>query len=373
MKIFLITTIICAILLSGCSDKNGIETQTETQTETDTASVEKDNIESEIDDETEDNIVVNEQLTEAVRANFTIEQKLQKEYPIYKIDFPQYDLEQIKTDFFPNDKSEYELQQEESEGNIFYSLETEDGTNMFSHSGYISAATKEALYYDEFIYLEEEKNESKDAELSFMSRQEVEELCKEYLRQLGDFSVYSTEITAYTESYLNKASERQKEEGGLKYERESWTQEEEAYLVEIIFEENGLPIINQAYALNNEKQMIPMVCTMLISKAGIEEFVFRTPVGFQEERNEEVIDVSEALEVLKKRFSIIVMQNEMEINRAELIYIFQEVEEGTYQLQPCWDFQLKEDITYESNSGEQKTIQRTHEYFVNAVTGELVE
>ena len=366
-KILFIT--MCMLLLAGCAEKEKMQKSV------------KENVAEEADggnkqekEEKTQNIqkVWKEQLTEKVSADFTIEQEIQKEYPIYDVEYPVYDLVSVKETLFPEDKSEYTKSEEESNGYKNMVLQTQSGISMMSSPGYLSASTQESLYYGEFIYLNEEENDSRDAELAFMSRKDIEELCRNYLQKVGDFSVYSAEIIAYTGEYLEIASKKAKEEVRMQYERDNWTEEEEAYLVKFRIEVSNLPVLSEMNGLVTGKEMIPVECVMLVNRHGVQDFYIKMPIAIEEIECVEIIEVSQALEAIKNRFDIIVMDNDMKINRAELMYVLNEAGIDKYQLVPSWAFYMEEKITYETNAGEEKTVDRNHVYFINAVTGEII-
>lgn len=305
-------------------------------------------------------------------------------------------VEDIQKTFFYGDTSQMVYSKhletpEEPKFGYVYSGTSQNGLKITSsYLGSVSR-TNEAEMYRHFLGWGSEvrdadgepNNLGTAEELSFLDKKTIQEEIEEGLNKLIPY-VDIREINFYTltSEYLDKLQKVALKEiknynDPIWYEEEKkyekvWEYEEGAYYVTVEMSMDGIAIsdyINDMLA--NETRLGGYTATFIYNKNGCIYADLPMLLNFEQSQDSSVISVAQALEVLKKDITSVILTNENVIEDAKLQYVLVYVNSSTkLEILPMWIFEGK--VSIETNKGDLGVMDFHEYYFVNAITGEVL-
>lgn len=326
-----------------------------------------------------------ENITENVTADFTLHETYEERWKIYQImnldkteALSDQKIIDAKELFFPQDSSKYVMEFVDDPTEPMKTLTTENGTLVNYGLNIQSGWTAESDIYNDFMYFETEEdtlvNESKEEELSFITKEEVKSLIKDKLSIFTEnqYDIYETDIQAYTCEYLSKlvkalSDSQYKEFINPSTLEHSWVQEDEIYTVHVTFSCDGLPI-RDYYWGSGELYLRPVGANFWLSKDGIINFDINVPPALDEGKETDIRMCDQVLnETIRNRYENIIMKEQLIIRDAVLMYgILPDAGDGREYMTPVWKFTM--DVDTGRSSGENEVMLQ-----VDAVTGKVIE
>lgn len=326
-----------------------------------------------------------ENITENVMADFTLHETYAERWKTYQImkiaqteALSDQKIIDAKELFFPQDSSKYVIEFVDDPTEPMKTLTTENGTLVNYGLNLQSGGTAECDIYNDFIYFETGEdtlvNESKDEELSFMTREEVKSLIKEKLSVFTEsqYDIYEIDVQAYTCEYLSKLvkvlSDSQYNEfinpSTLEH---SWVQADEFYAIHVTFSCDGLPIRDYNWG-SGELYLRSVGANFWLSKDGIINFDINIPPALDEGKAADIRMCDQVLnETIRNRYENIIMKEQLVIRDAVLMYgILPDAGDGREYMAPIWKFTM--DVDTGAGSGENEVILQ-----IDAITGRVIE
>lgn len=157
-------------------------------------------------------------------------------------------------------------------------------------------------------------------------------------------------------------------------EKINWTKEDEFYLFSMQQLVDDIPIVNTEWHTPGVSDsplgsMMPFTgVSVLYDKDGISELSTTNMIEIDEEIGEnDLLSIYDALEKLMKAYAAVVLEEEVNITSAQLLYLIFPTDDG-YELIPGWIFTSE---TTRAISDEKEVVRKYD--VVHAVTGELYE
>lgn len=383
MKKVLALCLTGAVLLCGCSESGSKQS----------------NI-----DETKENWN-NEELESGVVADLKLDYEENKKYS-YQVTYKNLSAEKVKDVLFPNDTSRKNYDKEPDDGGSDYeTLTTEDGLEIISHSEGIMAETQEYHYLDNAVtadrsrlleqneeYSEDVDNVYKyigsDEELPNLKRDDVEELCKRQIKELGiPLEIGQIDIRTFSPQNMNdlmkeaeKAMEEEKEESGdiqlydENYIKE-WKENDGIYYLHVTFTLDGT-VLNYSYRDDRiDSTEAPDAETYYAEFWYNEDGCVGASFEYFEitdKKEEETITGAYAVEAVKNDITSVILSDNgsYELTGATLCYTVVSGESKDYSeqvIRPVWI------VSVNYQEGGQENFHCVYTYFVNAITGEVMK
>lgn len=374
--IVLISTVVCSVFLAGCS---GSENESGNP-EIDTA---QKAWESQVLD---DNLI----------ADFRADENPTAQLNAYLCVSSALPVEKIRSAFFYADTSGFRSDRldqglDVTKYGYLYTLESEDGLEIYSSFEGNSGETKEADFYRNFLaYDRNAWDGSRPAdlgtgeELDFLDKTQIEEEIRAGWKALyPDSSPVEINFFTLSADYLNDLQSRalaelKEQEDTSWYEREAqyerdWRREDGAYYVTVDFEIGGIPVSGSANVrLTNEAVLTGYTASFIYNKNGCVYLKMPALWEIKEQNAGEGTSVAEALEFLKKDITSVILTNESIVDNAELNYVLVRIPSSTeFEIQPMWIFDVQVKVINSKKEGSAEYYVKER-YYVNALTGEVL-
>lgn len=125
------------------------------------------------------------------------------------------------------------------------------------------------------------------------------------------------------------------------------------------------------FGLANGQQLRGYSATFIYNKNGCVFADIPELLQVKQSQEESIISVSQALDTLKRDITSVILTDENVIENAKLQYVLVYVSSSTeLEILPMWVFEGK--VLIETNKGDLGVMEVYENYFVNAITGEVL-
>ncbi len=340
----------------------------------------------------------NETLIENLQANFEVDSNLVRETELYTCEKQAVSAELLKELFFSHDLSETKVETrlydtELPEFGNAYTLTSAEGLTLFSSCEGALGKTKEADFYRNFLASDtaawglngRPAKLGVAGEISYLNKVQIENEIVAGLSKLMPYaSVNELKFYSLTPEYLTKIQNAElgrleDEEDTSWYEREKemvkeWKEEEGAYYITVELAINQIPFndaINQP--LVDGTSLNSYTANFIYNKNGC--VFFELPKIWIEttKEHQEMITAAEALEALKEDMSLIILTHDYRIEGAEIKYfVINTPSKLEFEIRPIWVFDSKVTIEVVDEAGETVYEINPENFYVDAVTSEVL-
>lgn len=261
----------------------------------------------------------------------------------------QFEAEQVADVLFADRKREDFIY---TSSNIFGEERMEvnyyDGNTVFTCDYGINFMTEESKYFDYHFtpYLFETKKD-----LKFMNEEKGKNNVESVLKKLG-LQNYRFATTYYMDKPSLENSEEIKSadpyfqedlDSGKALYKGNWEDEDECYVFDLIFVNNGLSILSSDYLINDSFLVPGSDLRVFYSKDGVIQLKLRAVYDTEKEMEKiEILEPENIIYIMEEKYSGLIQSDPVEIKELELIYLpRREKQDGSeMSLIPVWRVNL---------------------------------
>ncbi|MBW9158704.1 hypothetical protein [Clostridium tagluense] len=236
-----------------------------------------------------------------------------------------------------------------------------------------------------------EVNKFKLKELEFMTKSKATKQVTDMLKTLDITPNMKPKIYALDYNTLKKEQDMLMKDKDYKYFvdlgktkiKDKWTKDDECYYMLFRIDMNGIPCYDSHYTMQSLDSMVSgSEARVIISKNGIESFDINGLIYNQKNskiNTSHLISMQQAVESLKKKYSNVILKDEMLVTGISIIYLPVITSRGTtsnagvtlnkqIEMVPCWYFNIN--LKYSNSEGIVDTM--PIEVRINANTGKEI-
>ena len=275
-----------------------------------------------------------------IDADIIIPEKIQSEIEILEVELTNLDAEDIISTLYPNSEKLYE--------DLYI---YEDGTSIISMSdGNYFYDNKNERIYSRFFMEQEELLFPNTPNIEDLDMEKSLEEATSYLSSIGlnniELNKYYVLNKTFLESQYNAAKKeanwQEDVDAGREVLKEDWGAEKGAYLFNFEAIENGLPIAQAGYFTKDNEYVAGTSIKICCSENGITYvesnniYTLKTSDG-----SKKLTGIETLTEGLEYKFSNLIIQEPIIINKIRLVYQAQKIKNKIYLI-PVWEVQYSE-------------------------------